>query len=228
MNRKMSHVLAGLTSVALLLAGCATSGPVEQKPEDALRLSVAPSASSSDVLVGRVVDASGKPIVAAKVRCWGDDPKRAKTVETNSQGYFSTERLLPGRWHVRAEHAGYAPAHMIEFSVGSRRPLPVILFHLHRGGSLKVRVVDGQKSPIRNARVMVLGPDELLASLRDSGQGVYESEFALPEGELSLNVIAPGFAPADQKVFIKAGESQTAEVTLVLPSGWSPRPAAPK
>jgi hypothetical protein len=175
-----------------------------------------------------VVDETGRPIVAAKVRCWPDDLKQAKTAETNGQGYFSTDPLLPGRWHARAEHAGYCPGHMIDFAVGSRRPLPVILFHLQRGGSLRVQVTDAQKNPVRQARVMVLGPDEMLASLRDSGKGIYESEFALPEGELSLHVVAAGFAPVEQKLFLKVGESNTADVTLVLPAGWSSRPAAPK
>jgi len=228
MKAKIYCLSASLAATAVFLAACASGGAPEEKPTAALRLSVAPTAPGSDVLVGRIVDEAGQAIVAAKVRCWAEDPKGAKTVETNSQGYFSTAPLSPGRWHARAEHAGFCPGHMIEFAVGSRRPLPVILFHLRRGGSLQVQVTDGQKNPISRARVMVLGPDELIASLRDSGKGVYETELALPEGELSLHVIAAGFAPVEEKVLLGANESKTVEVTLVLPASWSPRPVAPR
>jgi nitrogen fixation protein FixH len=144
--------------------------------------------------------------------------QHAQTKLTNPMGYFATEALADGRWHARAEHGRYAPSRAIEFVVGGSQPLPIVLFPLREGATLRAQLRDAAKNPVRRATVTVAATDGWTVTLREAAAGAYESELALPEGDLVIRATAEGFPPVEQKFDVKPGEAKTLELTLASAS----------
>jgi Carboxypeptidase regulatory-like domain len=58
-------------------------------------------------VVGRVLDATGAVVPAAKVTVTNLGTNNARTVETSDTGEYTVNLLPPGRYSVRVEHAGF-------------------------------------------------------------------------------------------------------------------------
>src|ERR1700712_1685135 len=56
---------------------------------------------------GLVIDPSGAIVAGATVTARSLDSQTARTTQTNSTGLYAIPQLAPGRYEVRAEHAGF-------------------------------------------------------------------------------------------------------------------------
>src|SRR5262245_37876477 len=58
-------------------------------------------------IAGVVLDSTGATVPGATVTILSVDRKTVDSVVTNASGYYSKERLLPGRYEVKAELTGF-------------------------------------------------------------------------------------------------------------------------
>jgi len=83
----------------------------------------------------RVVDASGAPVEAASLRftdAGGRSVGFSSDDRTDSKGEFVVHGAKPGRWKLRAEHAGSEPAETaLDLAVGEDRTVEIRLRPVH-------------------------------------------------------------------------------------------------
>lgn len=107
-------------------------------------------------LSGRVTDDAGQPVENAtiSVKDLAGKPLFSFSLyTTGSDGRYTVQGLLTGRYLVGAEARGHGPAQR-EVAVGSEgASLDLVV---SRGGTLKARVVDAGGKPIGDARVVLL------------------------------------------------------------------------
>src|SRR5437764_2565461 len=60
-------------------------------------------------ITGRVVDAGGGVVPSAAVRITAEATGVNRSLETNGEGFYTAPALLPGRYTVSIEHAGFRP-----------------------------------------------------------------------------------------------------------------------
>ncbi|HYM01071.1 MAG TPA: carboxypeptidase-like regulatory domain-containing protein, partial [Blastocatellia bacterium] len=94
--RARLSALAGIVAVASVCAGSANA------------------AAGSGSIRGLVKDGSGTPLVGAAIVVvtgsdHGSQAKVVKTANTNKEGQFLASNILPGRYQVKAQLAGFAP-----------------------------------------------------------------------------------------------------------------------
>ncbi len=65
--------------------------------------------SASGSVAGRVSNVTGQPQMGARVELMGPGATLVARAFTNSRGYYSFERVMPGRYAVRAAAASYLP-----------------------------------------------------------------------------------------------------------------------
>lgn len=120
---------------AFVLALCGSSLPISAQSD------------STAVLSGRVVDASGEPIVGALLRLIGT----AHVRETDSTGSFAFDDLPPGTYTMRANYVGYRAAEVnaIELRAGGSHLELISL--IANSGPITIRPTLGRPP----------GPDEL-------------------------------------------------------------------
>ncbi len=61
-------------------------------------------------IAGTIADSTGATVPGASVTITSIDRKTAQSVVTNASGYYAKDRLLPGRYEVKAELAGFKSA----------------------------------------------------------------------------------------------------------------------
>ena len=62
---------------------------------------------SGGTITGTVTDASGSVIPQAKVNVTNRDTGVSRTSVTNSQGFYTSPNLVPGRYQIQAEATGF-------------------------------------------------------------------------------------------------------------------------
>jgi hypothetical protein len=146
---------------------------------------------------GRVVDADGKPVAAARVL--SADEERATFLEiepfgvaTDDSGHFRTGQVKPGKWWLFGSAKGHAPADAI-VTIGTA--VPQVEIALGRPRPFKGRAVDLEGKPIAGA---FFDPD-VWRNQRSLGgfhwtdaDGRFRWDDA-PDDELIVNVNAPGY-----------------------------------
>ncbi len=95
----------------------------------------------------------GKATLAGRVRALRD--ARLYRVVTNGEGVFRIRGVPAGKWTVRAEKEGFAPAQAsgLELLQGGAARADLVLL---QGGTVKVQVLNRTGSPVPRARIHVL------------------------------------------------------------------------
>ena len=164
---------------------------------------------------GRVLDASGHPVVGAKVLCLayrdedqllldrttGKDPVPLGQAATDSSGRFRVALEKPGQSAaIRIVPAGLPSARFAgPFDASEDTDLADV--QIPPAAPLTGRVLDEGGKPVAGARVFVIGSEallendaRLLAETRTAADGSFSAPDA-PEGTRVLYVQAPGFVP---------------------------------
>jgi len=108
-------------------------------------------------IMGRVVDAaSGAPIAGARVSCTEEALSAAPRVaQTGADGTFLVEPVLERSHYVNVRADGYVPRLGLAVTGGD----PELVVTLHRGATIRGRVVDARGFPVQGAQIEVLGVD---------------------------------------------------------------------
>ncbi len=145
-------------------------------------------------LQGRVVDDAGAPVedaTIALVDASGRPIQVFSLITSGSDGRWRLSGLSPGRYVVKVEARGYAPASVaVDVDEGGGTADT----RLRRGGAIAVRVLDASQHPLAGARVSLLDDRGQLVthtlslvSLTDPGVGRTDGE-----GRTALTDLAPG------------------------------------
>lgn len=130
----------------------------ERPPPQPIRMTL----KGTGTLRGVVVDlATGARLARVRVRVTPDpyDGRSSRTVQTNAQGAFVLERMLPGRWMLTPSLTGYLPAQKQPADVVRENETQVTL-RLDPGQVFAGTVTTAAGAPLRYARVRVSGrPD---------------------------------------------------------------------
>lgn len=107
------------------------------------------------VIVGRVVDETGQPVPAARVRANSDAfvfwlPGEGQSVD--GEGVFELRGLEPGTQHLGAEASGFVPV-TAAVEVGAGDVVEGVVLTLDRGASVAGTVLDDRGLPVAGARV---------------------------------------------------------------------------
>lgn len=99
------------------------------------------SQSTYGVIVGAVTDPTGAIVIGASVTVTNTETNIGKTVATSADGAYEATHLLPGRYSVRVEAAGFETVRRDEVVVESRSTVCVD-FQLALGStSTEIQVV---------------------------------------------------------------------------------------
>jgi len=117
------------------------------------------------VIEGRVLDADGRPVRGALVSAWrpgsgvSESVVPSGTANTDRDGRFRVEQLLPGTYGASATVPGRAAAQSVALTVESGKPTAAGEIRLGRDGrTLRGRLRDVRGSPVRGADVVALVP----------------------------------------------------------------------
>ena len=197
------------------------------------------------VLEGTVRDGKGKPLAGVAVRAVREGKERPGKatlagrvralrdarlyrVVTDGEGLFRIRGVPAGKWKVRAEKEGFAPveARGLELLQGGLVRADLVL---HKGGTVKVQVLNRTGSPLPRARIHVLDASgkevtptfsaaRLLGSLLGLGEkkdrgGWYVLKNVKP-GAYTVVVEKPSGEKERHSVLVREGE--VTEFRLVL------------
>jgi protocatechuate 3,4-dioxygenase beta subunit len=145
-------------------------------------------------LAGRVTDDAGQPVENATIALKDSSGRAVYTFSlftTGSDGRYTVQGIVPGRYTVSAEARGLAP-NKKTVDVGEAGAAADIV--LTRGGSVKVRVVDGNGQPIEGARVVLTDAAGEPVTRTLSLVNFFESgrDRTGPEGEVTVPDLAAG------------------------------------
>ena len=164
-------------------------------------------------IVGRVVDANGKPIAGAQVV----DSTRGLTfltyvrrVFTDAEGRFHIHLPRGGDVTLTAQVEGYQP---MTLKVVAQPDSPPVEFRLARGRMLRGRVVDTQGKPIAGASLIIPSYGKhkgVFFRKWTDAQGRFEWDSA-PEGPVEFSIGAEGHDGADL-TYLTAGEKEAVVV----------------
>lgn len=159
-------------------------------------------------LEGQVIDAAEKPVVGAIVAI---DTNPPRTATTEADGSFAYDRLIGREYKLEARAGdGYAGPAFLRLS---KETEPVIL-RVGPGASITVEVRDADSaSPVEGAVVELRSTLAWTAITGRDGivrlRGVGGSGF-----DMSLKVVAPGYAGELRRVSPSPGEDQHVQMTL--------------
>lgn len=177
---------------------------------------------------GRVTDDEGRPVENATISL-KDMSGRAvfsfSLFTSGSDGRYSVQGVVPGRYVVGAEARGLAPAEQpVEVTeTGGTADLIV-----RRGGTLRVRVVDGAGQPLEGARVgltdargQAVTKTLSLINFFDSGQDRTNADgvAVLPDlsaGGYRVSAALPGHSLVGEEASVSVVPGGTAAATVTL------------
>lgn len=157
-----------------------------------------------------------------------DRPSRAVAVEGSDDGTFALERVPPGRATLRVHAPGFAP---VDRRIRAREgeTLDVGSIPLHRGVTVRGRVVDDDGQPVAGATVRRklngIGDNPLFAPFlqgpgeRTDEDGTFELT-CLATGRFALIATADGYARGESRR-LAAEVGDTFDVEIRLDSGGS-------
>ena len=192
-----------------------TRGRVDYTVRVTRRLTLRLGPARSDLLAieGVVEDSAGTPLQGATVTAQARAGSEA-AARTGADGRFRLDALTPGRWWIRAERAGSAPA----AKVANAGDADVRLV-LATGGRIEGRVRDRRSSrPVAPFTMIVQSVTARTVSVVDP-DGRYALDDLAP-GAAVLSVVAPGYAPsAEVRVQVPEPGSAPAIVDFDLTVG---------
>jgi Carboxypeptidase regulatory-like domain len=143
-------------------------------------------------IAGRVLDASGNAVAAARVTAYvGREFK--KTVKSATDGSYLFKRLPLGKYHLKAKskrcYTLRLPKYDVEITDAKRTTLDLTLAH---GGTFNLAVVDKKTGkPIADAEVVFSEPRKVRRTSNEDGK---TSISGLDYLDLSFKIIADGYA----------------------------------
>ena len=167
-----------------------------------------------EVTVGALLDSS--PIRGATVQLRTLMPL---TAPTDARGVATLTGLGPGRYHVTAHAAGYAPA-VQQVYVAPAPDVTRLTLLLARGAPLSGKVVDEAGTPVKGARV-----EANMEAYHPTGAAVTTGEAgtftipALAAGTYNLAVAHPEMAPVMSRPITLDGLAPRSGVVITLKAG---------
>jgi protocatechuate 3,4-dioxygenase beta subunit len=145
-------------------------------------------------LAGRVTDDAGQPVENATIALKDAGGRAVYTFSlftTGSDGRYTVQGIVPGRYTVSAEARGLAPNKKV-VDVGDAGASADLV--LTRGGSVKVRVTDAAGQPVEGARVVLTDSAGEPVTRTLSLVNFFESgrDRTGPEGEATIPDLAAG------------------------------------
>ena len=195
-------------------------GPLTPPLAESLQVILEPAVQLS----GRVTDAEGGPIAAAKLELHPASPTQppasdapwirtvSRTALTDSEGQFQFEDVAPGRFEVEAYADGFQPAPMQIVELVDEAEPEALRFVLETGAVLTGQVLDSELEPVASARVR-LGRAE---GLSDTA-GKFRVAGIIP-GSVSAVVERAGFDRLVRELDIELGVS---EEEFILQGGYA-------
>jgi hypothetical protein len=175
---------------------------------------------------GRVLDALGMGVVAARVTVFGDREEREVLARTvcDADGMFVCPKLaLPARgwlW-VRAEAEGRCPdtavAHLTEAA-----PESFEILRLWDAGTLSIRVIDESGRALPAVAVIAEAHDSRILGPESSGRGTTDAEgkltaHAVPIGAVDVRALRKGYRPHTETIWL--GDHADLEIVLFAGDG---------
>jgi protocatechuate 3,4-dioxygenase beta subunit len=184
---------------------------------------------------GRVVDARGAPVAAARVLCiasamedltvqtgplplaveaaataggQGRALESTRAAPTDRAGKFTVDDLIPGRYRLEVSHPGLEPLRTDEVTLapGARREVGTLA--LRAGFPVEGRVLDDAGNPIEGARVSAAASGAAeAAELYALTDGGGNFALALPAGHYRVAAGAPGHGTAQAPVEVRPDAS---------------------
>lgn len=145
-------------------------------------------------LAGRVTNDAGQPVENATISLKDHSGRPVYTFSlftTGSDGRYTVQGVVPGRYTVGAEARGLAPATKQVDMDESGATADIVLT---RGGSVKVRVTDGAGQPVEGARVVLTDGSGEAVTRTLSLVNFFEGgrDRTGPEGEATFPDLAAG------------------------------------
>ena len=188
----------------------------ENKPDATIRV------MTSVVLSGVVVDSDDKPIAGARLfpelqtSQYSDIGLAASWVlvrESDHDGHFALNQLMPGNYVIRAFADGYAPI-AVHSGPGSTSDLRLVMT---RGGNLSGRVLLAKtREPLGGVTVRTGSPQRFVPpfSASTSGDGSFHIG-AITPGEWQLRLASDAYVLVDEAQPVKIVDGETTEITLL-------------
>lgn len=200
-KRILSAFLLALLA-AFVMAGCGRRGVVEPGGDD-----------KTTGVIDVVVTQDGAPVAGALVQLSDGSGAAVDQGQTDEKGEARFEAVNPGEgYEVKAEKGGATGAAEGIRVAGGADPVKVKIELTMAGGATAAvsgKVTDSQTgAPIPGARISVAD------ARADSGaDGSYKLDKVAP-GAVTLKAEAAGYTAASKDLILKAGSSQTVDITL--------------
>jgi len=113
---------------------------------------------------------------------------------TNKEGSATLENILPGVLSVRAvpPTTTYFVPTLTDVTVGAFKDSTALVITLEHGGGVSGTVKDDKGNPVANARVRVVGYDELMIEIQTNSKGEYSLR-GIPKGYQKCMATAEGY-----------------------------------
>nr|MBP7149744.1 carboxypeptidase regulatory-like domain-containing protein [Acidobacteriota bacterium] len=174
------------------------------------------------VVEGRVVGPDGAPVSGAQVgpvagRQGGPGPRLRGAVQTDGDGRYRLEELLPGPASIEAEKQGFGRAvRDIELRTGANE----LDLQFEGGPPVSGVVLDPDGAPVPNAdvRLNVAGQPWGGPTASTAADGTFRFERVAP-GEYELDAAARGFAPSRGEVRVQVESEAVSGLEVRLARG---------
>ena len=186
----MPRVVFVLLMTFLLTARVAGSQTAPAKPPAPPARDARAPKTETAAIKGRVLSVEGRPLRRAQIRATAAELREARTVSTDTEGYYELTELPGGRYTIRVTRSGYVPLSYgqrypgelsVPVRLGSGERLDNINFVLPRAGVIAGRILDEVGDPIAAVSVYAmqlryfsgrrrLVPIETLNRTDDTGQ----------------------------------------------------------
>lgn len=216
------------------------------EPDPAQAVEVA-SPGQGNRLVGRVVDADGRPVAGATLKLstrpmMGDalvleffspvtKPALALTVQSDAAGAYTFRDVAPRTdYYLKADHPGYASVQESLVQVGERGEFPGPEIVLRLGSGLTGYVRDVGSNPVPDAELLLDSayvmnweadnPDRLIATSDSTGYYEFKN---VPQGPRNLMVRAEGYGVqvrSGNDLQFKGEPDDTRQIDFVLEPGF--------
>lgn len=170
------------------------------------------------LLTGRVTDAGGVPVDGVTVRVFdhrGREQTFVSLVKSRGDGHYTQATLKPGRYRVRFERSGYAPA---EVAVTVEEGVPATAdVVLQPGVKIRVTVRNPSQKPVKGATLKVFD-----ASGRAVGAGLDISTLfstKVPATDVNGEATVEDLAPGRYVVRAEGGNGTVGEGTVEIMAG---------
>lgn len=177
----------------------------------------------SGTIPGRVVDASGEPVVGAIVSAKPEGGPVSSDflggrAATRPDGSFTLEGIDPGRYRLSAQAVGYHTGETGPVEVREGAETPAVEIRLEKGREIRGRVLDPRGGAVAGASVIAAPSDSVERTAIPASTDVNGS-FVLTapaEGALDVVAVARGYAPARASGVVP---DDSAEIVLRMSAG---------